>query len=245
MDIIPAVDLKEGRCVRLLKGQRDQETVYDDDPVAMARHWEQKGANRLHIVDLDGAFEGKSKNQPVIEEIISDLSIPCQVGGGLRSPDAVASLLDVGADRAIIGTAGVENPDLFDDLLASHGPESIVAGVDCEAGEVMVSGWEEGSRLLLAEWVQELTNRGVQRVIYTDVDADGTQEGPDFDRTRWLLDQTDLNVIASGGVGSLDHLKEFAHMNHVQLEGVIVGRALYEGTFTLEEAQDTVAELSR
>lgn len=241
--IIPAVDLRQGQCVRLLKGKRDQETVYGNEPVRMARRWEDQGAGRLHIIDLDGAFEGESENKPVIKQMIRALDIPCQVGGGIRSHEAVEQLLEAGADRVIIGTAGIKNPAFLENLVDRHGPEPVVAGVDCRDEEVLASGWEEGSELNMFEWADRLEEHGVRRTIYTNIERDGTEEGPDVDRTRELVERSNLRVVASGGVGSLDHLRSLARLDLDRLEGVIVGRALYEGTFDIPEAQAAIEEV--
>jgi len=245
MNIIPAIDLKEGRCVRLFQGQRNKETSYSDNPVEMARFWENEGAKRLHIVDLDGAFDGQSKNQEIIENILRELTIPCQVGGGIRSTDAVEAVLQAGADAAIIGTAGVNRPAWLREVVEEFGPEHVYAGVDCQDGQVMVEGWEVSSALEMIEWIEQLEDIGVETVIYTDVDRDGAEVGPDYDRTNTIIDRSDLNVIASGGVGNLEHIKGFGPILDEQLIGVIVGRALYEQNFTFAEARETLeAQLS-
>lgn len=242
MNIIPAIDLKEGRCVRLLQGQRDEETLYGEDPLEMARFWEEEGAQRLHLVDLDGAFDGESENRHYIESIIDELHIPCQVGGGIRSVESVEAILGAGADAAIIGTAGVNRPSWLQELLEEFGPEQIYAGVDCRERRVMVKGWEEASAFQLLEWIRRLEAMGIETVIYTDVDRDGAEVGPDYDGTESILRKSDLKVIASGGVGTLDHIKGFRNIVDDDLTGVIVGRALYEQTFTLPEAQQVLEE---
>ncbi|MFB6355722.1 MAG: 1-(5-phosphoribosyl)-5-[(5-phosphoribosylamino)methylideneamino]imidazole-4-carboxamide isomerase [bacterium] len=235
MDLIPAVDLKEGECVRLFQGKRDRDTHYSDDPVGMAHHWEQQGASRLHLVDLDGAFEGESGNREIIEEIINTLSIPVQVGGGLRSTRAVNDLLSAGADAGIIGTAGVNNPEWLGQLVDQFGPDRIIAGVDTQDGQVMVEGWEEQSSVERLTWARQLEKLGIKRVIYTDVSRDGAETGPDIPGTKELLENTELEIIASGGVGTLDHLRSFDEIHSKKLVGIIVGRALYEENFTFTE----------
>lgn len=245
MNIIPAVDLKDGQCVRLFQGKRDRETHYSEDPVEMARHWEDAGAQRLHLVDLDGAFDGDSENQPIIKEIIDTLSIPCEVGGGIRSAESVESLIEAGADAVIIGTAGVNRPSWLRELVEEYGPEQIYAGVDCRNGRVMVKGWEETSAFELLEWVRRLEDIGVETIIYTDVDRDGAEVGPDYEGTERVLENSDINVIASGGVGNLQHLRDFQSIVSEQLIGIIVGRALYEENFKFEEAQEALGFRSR
>lgn len=241
MEVIPAVDLQDGECVRLMQGKKDQSTRYSDDPVSMAQHWVEAGARRLHLVDLDGAFEEPSENKAVIEEIIEEAPVPCQVGGGLRSREAVRRLLEAGADAAIVGTAGIKNPELLRNLVEEFGSETIYAGVDCRAGTVLVRGWEEESRYGRDEWMGRLEEIGVGRVIYTDVSRDGTEEGPDVRGTREILEGFELDVVASGGVGTLDHLRELKEIERPNLKGVIVGRALYERSFTLPEAEDVLS----
>lgn len=236
MELIPAIDLKEGRCVRLYQGQRGAETQYSEDPVGMALTWEHRGASRLHLVDLDGAFEEPTQNKQIIKEIIDQVSIPCQVGGGLRSEQAVETLLDAGAAAAIVGTAGVEDPEWLGGLVDRFGPERIYAGVDCETGEVMVSGWEEASLLDRDRWLARLGKLGVETVIYTDIGRDGTQEGLNLQAIREILKKFDLSLIASGGVGKLNDITRLTRLDSEQLKGVIIGKALYEGSFTLEQA---------
>lgn len=241
MELIPAVDLQDGECVRLMQGKKGQSTRYSDDPVSMAHHWVEEGAQRLHLVDLDGAFEEPSENKNVIESIIAEVPVPCQVGGGLRSREAVDRLLEAGADAAIVGTAGIKNPELLRDLVEEFGSDSIYAGVDCRAGTVLVRGWEEESRYGRNEWMSRLEEIDVGRVIYTDVSRDGTEEGPDVRGTRQILEQFDLDIIASGGVGTLEHLRGLKEIEQPNLKGVIVGRALYERAFSLPEARDVLA----
>jgi len=240
MQLIPAIDIKGGRCVRLFQGNKDKETRYSEDPVGMAMRWENKGARRLHIVDLDGAFSEESGNLSIVRDIIRKVSIPCQVGGGLRSKQVVESLLDSGCDGTIIGTAGVREPHWLGRLVEEFGPESIIAGVDCEAGEVMVEGWEEASMLTRSHWIEKLEELGIEKVIYTDVGRDGTQQGPDIKGTGEILTSSSLKVIASGGIGKLEHLEALAAIENPRLLGVIVGRALYEKNFTLQEAREVL-----
>ena len=243
MNVIPAVDLKEGRCVRLFQGQRKKETLYSEDPVEMARFWQNQGAKRLHIVDLDGAFDGESENKEIIEEILGELTIPCQVGGGIRTADSIKAILDAGADAAIIGTAGVNRPSRLLENVEEFGSHHVYAGVDCKDGQVMVKGWEVSSSFELTEWVERLEKMGLETVIYTDVDRDGAEVGPDYERTNEILEKSNLNVIASGGVGTLEHIKQFGRILNKRLKGVIVGRALYEQNFTFSEARETIQAL--
>ncbi len=235
-NVIPAIDLKAGRCVRLYQGKREQETKYSDNPTGVARRWEELGARRLHIVDLDGAFEEETKNQAVIKEIIAELSIPCQVGGGLRSREALAELFEAGAAAGIVGTAGIKEPDWLGEMVGEFGADKIYAGVDCDAGEVMVSGWREGASLQRDRWLEKLENIGVKTIIYTDISRDGTEEGPNLAAVQEVLESFNLNVIASGGVGCLEDVRRLQALNHPRLLGVITGKALYEGNLDLAKA---------
>ncbi len=240
MQLIPAIDLQNGKCVRLFQGKQDESTRYSDDPVSMAQYWVEQGASRLHLVDLDGAFEESSENKDVIESIIDSVSVPCQVGGGLRSVEAVERLLEVGADAAIVGTAGIKNPDLLKELVERFDTNSIIAGVDCRDGKVLVRGWEEASKYQREEWIRRLESLGIERIVYTEVQRDGTEEGPALEETQAVVEAFDLDVIASGGVGTLDHLNRLKTLSASNLVGVIVGRALYEKNFTLVEAQQAL-----
>lgn len=241
MELIPAVDLKDGRCVRLFQGRKDRETEYSDDPVAVARHWVDGGASRLHVVDLDGAFGDDSPNRSLVRKLLASVEVPCQVGGGLRDLETVSRVLEAGAGAAIIGTGGIRNPDFLRKTVERFGPSHVIAGVDCREGRVLVEGWEEDTRLDALEWLARLEQLGIQRVVYTDVERDGTQRGPNLDELRRVLEASDLRVIASGGVGSLDDLERLAGVESPRLEGVIVGRALYEGTFTVPEALEVLS----
>lgn len=241
MELIPAIDLKDGRCVRLVQGRRDRETRYSDDPLGVARRWVDGGAGRLHIVDLDGAFGGDSPNRTIVRDLLEEVSVPCQVGGGLRDADTVGRVLEAGADAAIIGTGGIREPALLRRAVARFGTGSVIAGVDCRQGRVVVEGWEEETERTLASWLERLEELGVERIVYTDVERDGTQRGPNRRELRRVLEGSSLRVIASGGVGSLDHLRELAGLDHPRLEGVIVGKALYEGTFSVGEARGALS----
>lgn len=237
MNVIPAIDLQAGECVRLFKGRKNESTTYSSNPVEMAQHWVDEGAERLHLVDLDGAFEEETENKTVVKNILESVSIPCQIGGGLRSLDGVGEILDAGADAAIVGTAGIRTPELLGDLVDEYGADKVYASVDCRDNQVLVSGWEEASQYDRDDWINRLESLGVRTLIYTDVDRDGTENGPDYDGIRTVLETSDLNVIASGGIGSLQHIRAVNDINNSRLTGVIVGRALYEERFTLPEAQ--------
>ncbi len=235
MEVIPAIDLKGGKCVRLYQGKADRETVYYENPLEVALMWERKGARRLHMVDLDGAFQGSPQNKAVIKEISSALEIPIQLGGGIRNEETVSELLSLGISRVIIGTAAVDNPGLIKRLVKTYG-DSIMVGVDAQDGLVAVKGWVESSTLRALDLVREMEQVGVKEVVYTDISRDGTLQGPNFDSTREIAENTGLNIIASGGVSSLEDIKKARELEGIGISGIIVGQALYTGKFTLEEA---------
>ena len=205
---IPAIDIRDGHCVRLLRGDFGRQTVYGDDPVGMARRWEAEGAERLHIVDLDGARNGVRANADVIRHAIEAVHIPVQVGGGVRSIDVARQLLDDGADRVIVGTAAAEHPEQLASWLDSLGPERVIIGVDARNGRVAIRGWLETSPRQVSEFCQQLIGIGVLRVLFTDIDRDGMLDGPNIDATRSLA--TMLKVIASGGVSTTEDLQQLA-----------------------------------
>ena len=228
---IPAIDIRGGKCVRLVQGDFGRETRYADDPVEMARHWEAEGAQRLHVVDLDGAREGARQNAAVIARLLNAVRLPVQVGGGIRDVDAARALLDAGADRVVVGTAAAERPDTLADWLTRIEEERLVVGVDARRGRVVTKGWLNDTDLHVLELCSKLEAVGVRRVIYTDVSRDGLLSGPDIEGTREIA--RILSVIGSGGVASIDHLQQLAQ---VGAEGAIVGTALYERRLSLKEA---------
>lgn len=240
MEIIPAIDLRNGRCVRLYQGDYAQETVFSDDPVGMARHWESLGASRLHIVDLDGAARGEPVNAAVVEAIARAIAIPIQVGGGLRTLETIEHTLALGANRVILGTAAVDDQDLVAEACRRLG-EAIVVGVDARDGMVAVRGWREGSGIVAEALVQRMASLGVRRIVYTDIARDGTLGGPNFEATAALASNSKIPIIASGGIASLDDLRRLAEIG---VEGAIVGRALYTGALDLREAIERLCDPS-
>jgi len=241
MLIIPAVDIRGGRCVRLVEGRPDRETVYGEDPVAMAVHWREQGARRLHVVDLDGAFAGSPVNLATIARIVAAAGIPVQAGGGVRSRETVDRLFALGVDRVVLGTAAVRDPELLARCCECYG-EGIIAGLDASGGEVAIEGWVRGSGRPVLDLAREMKKLGVTRVLYTDVRRDGTLLGPNLPKTGELARLGGLKVIASGGVSSLDDLTALKDLERDGVEAVIVGKALYAGNFTLQEALDRVRE---
>lgn len=228
---IPAIDIRGGRCVRLVQGDFTRETRYADDPAEMARHWQAEGAQRLHVVDLDGARDGVRANADVIRRLLASVEVPVQVGGGIRSVEAARALLDDGADRVVIGTAAAEQPEVLSAWVAALGAEQLVVGVDARAGQVVTRGWRATADLTVLAFCHQLAGVGVLRVVYTDVARDGLLGGPDVSGTRELARL--VRVIASGGISSVAHLRALAEAG---AEGAIVGTALYERRLSLSDA---------
>lgn len=235
MILYPAIDIRGGRAVRLLQGDYDRETAYDADPVDAARRWADEGARFLHVVDLDGAKAGVPQNLDNVRRIAAAVDCPIQVGGGLRNADAVAAVLDAGAERVVIGTAALRDPEFLDSVLAAH-DEKVVVSVDARDGKVSLAGWTETSDVDVADAVASLTKRGVKRFLCTAIEVDGTMEGPATSELNRIAAATSSQVIASGGVGDLSHLQQLAKDAAPNVEGAIVGRALYERKFTVAEA---------
>lgn len=234
MILYPAIDIRGGQAVRLLQGDYAQETVYDADPVDAARRWAEEGAEFLHVVDLDGAKAGEPQNLEAVRRIAAAVDCPIQVGGGLRGPEAVAAVLEAGAARVVIGTAALRDPQFLDAVLAQHG-ESVVVSVDTRGGKVSVAGWTETSDVDAPAAVADLGSRGVRRFLCTAIEVDGTMEGPAIRQLNEIAAAAPAQVIASGGVGELSHLEVLAHETAPNVEGAIVGRALYERRFTVAE----------
>ena len=235
MEVIPSIDLKAGRCVRLYQGDYQRETVFSDDPVAVAQAWQDQGAVRLHMVDLDGALAGSPANFEAISSIVCRLTIPVQVGGGIRDADSARRVMDTGADRLVIGTAAVEDPSLVERLCGDYGSESVVVALDARDGMVSIKGWVEQTSATATDLAQQMAGLGVVRVLYTDISRDGTMTEPNFAANEELVGTTGLAVLASGGIACLDHIRQLAATG---VEGGIIGRALYEGTLDLREAKE-------
>ncbi|MZQ75085.1 MAG: 1-(5-phosphoribosyl)-5-[(5-phosphoribosylamino)methylideneamino]imidazole-4-carboxamide isomerase [Peptoclostridium sp.] len=234
MMIYPAIDIKDGRCVRLKQGKFDDITVYYENPAEAAALWKGKGAKYIHIVDLDGALEGVPKNLEVIREIANGVDIPVQIGGGIRSRQTVDLLLSAGVRRVIVGTMAVKNRELLEELVKEYG-DKIVVGIDAKDGKVAVEGWEEVSSIDSIELASELSTVGVKTVIYTDISKDGMMSGPNFEVYGELKEKTSLEVIASGGISSAEDIKKLAAMG---VDGAIVGKALYSGAIDFEDLKN-------
>jgi len=226
-ELIPAVDLKGGKCVRLQEGIASRSTEYGDDPVAMALHWEAQGATRLHLVDLDGAFSGQTAHREIAKSIFRSLKIPVEFGGGLRTLDQIEEILALGAERAILGTVAAEHPEIVEEAVRRH-PDSIVVGIDARSGKVALRGWTDVTALTAVDLALRMKSLGVRRVIYTDVARDGMLRGVNVEETENLCLQSGMRVIASGGVSGIDDIRELWARRTCGIEGVILGRALYD-----------------
>ncbi|HEY6762922.1 MAG TPA: 1-(5-phosphoribosyl)-5-[(5-phosphoribosylamino)methylideneamino]imidazole-4-carboxamide isomerase [Baekduia sp.] len=236
MILYPAIDISEGKAVRLVRGDFNQVTVYEDSPLEAARAWVEAGARFLHVVDLDGARTGSPKSLDHLEQIANELHVPVQYGGGLRSLPAVRDALRAGAERVILGTAAFNDIDFLDDVLGAYRERAIVS-VDTRGGNVSTSGWQETTQMPAEAVIERLQNRGVRSFVYTDVDRDGMLGGIDFDAVRRIAKVVRGRFIYSGGIGSLDDLRGLRDLRQVNLGGVIAGKALYEGRFTISEGQ--------
>jgi len=235
MRIYPAIDILNSKAVRLKQGRKDQATVYGD-PIEMATKWVSKGADWLHVVDLDGAFEGKPKNLNLLREMARAVpNAKIQVGGGIRSMSIVESLLDAGIQRVVLGTAAVRDQEFVKNAIELQ-PHNVAIGIDARDGKVQVAGWTEASELGAIELARKLQDIGARLVIYTDISRDGVLEGPNVEATREMLEHTEVAVIASGGVSSAADVRHLSEIDHWRLDGVIIGKALYEGLITVEEA---------
>ena len=233
MQLYPAIDMKNGQCVRLRQGAFKDITIYSDAPEKVAAHWQERGASFLHLVDLDGALAGYSVNEEVIRRIADTVSIPIEIGGGIRSKEAVERMLDLGVRRVIIGTKAAEHPEFLRDMVRTFGEEAIVAGVDAKDGMVAVEGWEKVSSLTASDLCLTMTEYGVRHIVYTDISRDGMLSGPNVEATRKLTEETGLDIIASGGVSCMEDLK---CLHEAGIRGAIIGKALYENRIDLAEA---------
>lgn len=241
MDVIPAIDLLDGRCVRLYQGDYERSQVFNDDPVAVARQWAEQGATRLHLVDLDGAKAGHPVNQAVIREIVQAVEIPVEVGGGLRDRDSVAELLSLGVRWVILGTVAVEQPQLVE-ALCQEFPGQIIVGIDARNGKVATRGWLETSEVEAIELAQQMQGFGTAAIIYTDIHRDGTLQGPNQEALRELANALTIPVIASGGVSSTRDLLKLLVLEPQGVTGVIIGKALYTGDVTIQDALRAVGQ---
>ncbi|HEX6593010.1 MAG TPA: 1-(5-phosphoribosyl)-5-[(5-phosphoribosylamino)methylideneamino]imidazole-4-carboxamide isomerase [Bacillota bacterium] len=236
MILFPAIDLLNGKCVRLIQGDYDQETVYSDSPVNMAKTWKKKGANYLHIVDLDAARTNEAVNQSIIQSIAKEVKIPIQVGGGIRSMERIESYISAGVKRVIIGTAAIKDPAFLKEAVDQYG-EKIAVSIDARNGYVATEGWEKTSEVAATDLLKKLENIGVQTVIYTDIAKDGMLQGPNFEELREMNERSPIQMIASGGVSSPADVVKLQAMN---MYGAIIGKALYDGTVSFESLLEVV-----
>lgn len=236
MILLAAIDILEGKAVRLARGEFDQRTVYDEDPLQAAKRWEHAGARALHVVDLDGARSGEPLNLEHVRRIASAVGVPVQVGGGLRSPAAVKAALEAGAARVVLGTAAYHDVDFLDGALADHG-DRVVVSVDARSGRLAAAGWTEQTEIPVVAMIERLGARGVRRFVYSSIERDGMLSGPDLQAVREIAAVLRGSFVYSGGVSSLGDLEALGALRQVNLSGVIVGKALYEGRFKVGEGQ--------
>jgi phosphoribosylformimino-5-aminoimidazole carboxamide ribotide isomerase len=240
MNLIPAIDLKQGQCVRLRQGRMEESTVFSDDPVAMATQWVSQGCKRLHLVDLDGAFEGKPVNADAIESISAAYpDLPIQIGGGIRTIETARAYIEAGVSYVIIGTQAVRNPDFVARLCVEF-PGKVIVGIDAKDGMVAVQGWAENSSLSVKNLAKKFEDQGVSSIVYTDISRDGMMQGVNVEATSQLASAINIPVIASGGVTDMNDIIKLNETKQSGIEGVIIGRALYEGAISLEQAQEYI-----
>lgn len=235
MLIIPAVDIKNGKCVRLFQGRLDSETVFSDDPAAMAKRWENEGAEIIHVIDLDGAVEKSPKNLNSIQKIIESVEAYIQVGGGIRTEKTAKMYLDLGVKRVIIGTEAIKNPKFVKDACKAF-PDQIVVGIDARDGLVAIEGWTETTRIKAVDLARRFEDCGVAAINFTDIHRDGMETGPNIEATRRIAEAVSIPVVASGGVSTIEDIKKLMPLEAVGVVGVITGRALYSGSLSLKEA---------
>ena len=241
MLIIPAVDIKNGKCVRLLQGRMDDETVYSDDPRAMAAKWTRLGAQRIHVIDLDGAFAKVPQNTESIRKILQTVKVPIQLGGGIRTEETVRMYLEMGVKRVIIGTGAIKEPDFVKKVCKTY-PGQIVVGIDARNGKVAIDGWTQTTRIEAMELAKKFEDCGVAAINFTDIHRDGMQTGPNLDATLRLAEAVSIPVVASGGVSSIEDIKNLLPLETAGVAGVIIGKALYSGKLDLKEALDLTAK---
>ena len=235
MQLIPAIDLKNGSCVRLLQGNSDKETVYSNDPAGMAVKFEESGAKRLHLVDLDGAFQGISSNISSIRSILKNVSIPVQIGGGLRTEEDIDNMIDLGVSSVIIGTMAVNLPDVLEKLLNKYTDEQIILGIDSRNRKVSIEGWKENTQIQDVEFALRWKTFGIKRVVFTDISRDGMLSGPNLVALREMAENTGLKIVASGGVSSLEDLEQLKKLEPYGVDQVISGKAIYERKIDLRK----------
>lgn len=235
MIIIPAIDLKEGKCVRLMQGHMDKVTVFSNDPAEIAIRWEDRGAELIHIVDLDGSIAGSPKNREVIEKIVKSINIPIQLGGGIRDLATINQYISIGVSRVIMGTIAIEAPDLIKQACQLY-PERILVGIDAKDGRVAIRGWTEVIEKRAVDAAKEIEGLGIAAFIFTDIKRDGMQTGPNIENTKKLAQSVTVPVIASGGVNTISDIEDLMKIEEYGVSGIIVGRAIYTNSLRLEDA---------
>ena len=243
MIIIPAVDIKGGKCVRLEQGFMDRETIFSDYPEEMALQWERKGAKRLHLVDLDGAVQGIPFNKKVIRNVVDRVSIPVQLGGGIRDLDTIEGYINLGIDQIIIGTVAYKDPDLVETACRRY-PGRIIVGIDSKDSYVSVEGWTEPTNIIAIDLAKRFEDMKINSIIYTDIKRDGMKRGPNIDAIREFATAINVPLIAAGGISSIKDIENMAELEEDGLSGIIVGRALYDGSIRLEQAINTLRKRS-
>ncbi len=236
MIIYPAIDIMDGKCVRLQQGKFDQLKIYSNDPSEIAKKWEAEGARFLHVVDLNGAAAGRPVNLEAIEKLVRSVHIPVQIGGGIRNILSIEQMFDLGVKRVVLGTTVITSPELVAEACLNFGAQNIVAAVDAYQGKVSVSGWREKTSYKAIEIAQKLSLLGLKKLIYTDIASDGMLGGVNLKAVQNLIKSVDISVIVSGGVSTIDDIRKLKRFEEMGVEGIIVGKALYEGTITLKEA---------
>ena len=243
MIIIPAVDIKKGRCVRLFQGRMDKETVFSDDPAAMAKRWEDEGAEIIHVIDLDGAIKKSPQNLNSISKIIESVSAHIQVGGGIRDKKTAGLLLDLGVERVIIGTEAIKNPNFVKDACKAF-PGRIIVGIDARNGFVAIEGWTKTTKIKSVDLAKQFEDCGIAAINFTDIHRDGMQTGPNIDETMRLAEAVSIPVVASGGVSTIEDIKNLLPLKEAGVVGIITGRALYSGSLNLKEAIEIAKEVT-
>ena len=239
MEIIPAVDIRNGRCVQLYQGDYDRETIFSEDPEEVAKKWVDLGANRLHIVDLDGAREGEPVNIEIISKMISSTLVPVQIGGGVRSLEVAERLINIGADRVMIGTVAVKQPELVEQICSVISPESVVISVDTRNGYLASDGWTNTSNLTTSNLVSRLSQLGAVRFMHTDIDRDGTLTGPNFSAIKTMLASKAKKLLVAGGISTIEHLVQLSQLD---VEGAILGTSIYTGRIDFHKAISVIRE---
>ena len=236
MIILPAIDLKNGKCVRLIQGDANKETVYSDNPVDVAISFKNAGAKWIHVIDLDGAFSGERRHTKIVRDIIDATGLNIEIGGGIRELNDIEICLDAGVKRVILGTSAHKNPELVKEAVKKFGGEAIAVGIDCKDGKVAIKGWTEITETSLSELAQKVIDAGVKTIIHTDIAVDGMLTGPDVKTVTKLIEKFDVNIIASGGIANLTHIRELLKIKPNAPYGCITGKAIYTGSLNLEEA---------